>query len=177
MNKKYLLIAGEVRSREDGQIHHVDVKQLARLYRVRLAECQVYDPRTPEHWYDKHLIRLRPDSTGVYEMPKSAPRSTVFRAIAAVTIMAASMSACSINQYAVKPEEQQGTTISLSGKKLVTISAKGSWTWHHKPEEVVVALVGLIDDQTKTIEALTKKVAAIPPAAAVVASSTTAKVK
>lgn len=74
-----------------------------------------------------------------------------------IIIAAFALTAC--NRYAVKPDTAQGTYIALGGDRLVTINSKGDWTWHHKPEEIVVAMARLIGEQDKQIAALTAKAA------------------
>ena len=45
MTARYLLCPGDVRSRSDGQWHHVGASELARLYGVPMAACLVLPAR------------------------------------------------------------------------------------------------------------------------------------
>lgn len=73
MKPKYLLIPGYVWSKTDGQEHFVGSVQLANLYGVPLSQCMTYDYDRDrgrmDHWF-KDLIKLRPQSSGNYELPK-----------------------------------------------------------------------------------------------------------
>lgn len=75
--KKYLVFAGQVRSRNDKQVHRVGGPQLAQLYRVNPSECIFISwdmtdaevrARTIGH---DNLIKLYPDNSGRYELPKA----------------------------------------------------------------------------------------------------------
>lgn len=44
MTALYLLCPGPVRSRTDGDWHHIGARQLAHLYRVPMDECVVLPP-------------------------------------------------------------------------------------------------------------------------------------
>lgn len=71
--KKYLVIAGRVRSRMDGDVHWITGAQLAHLYGVDPRECifadeRRLDPRT-QHWIDRGLVILRPRYGGDYRLP------------------------------------------------------------------------------------------------------------
>lgn len=76
---KYVLHPGPVRSRTDGQVHHINERQLAFLYGVDMRECVVHHPLsswTPAQYRmaaerNAGLIALRPDPSGRYELPKS----------------------------------------------------------------------------------------------------------
>lgn len=83
MTARYLLCPGLVRSRVDGQVHHIGADQLARLYGVSMAECLVMPLQRPEHHYIRtallnlvrqgELIALHPRYDGAYTLPQPAP--------------------------------------------------------------------------------------------------------
>lgn len=77
MTARYLLCPGPVRSRIDGDIHHLGARHLAQLYGVRMGEC-IALPQGPG--LDQHLrrdallartdlIRLSPRGDGDYHLP------------------------------------------------------------------------------------------------------------
>lgn len=78
---RYLLCPGPVRSRTDGQVHHVSAAQLARLYRVPMDECVTLPrPGNPcatdlilslmeRSGPGGDLIRLHPRFDGDYRLP------------------------------------------------------------------------------------------------------------
>lgn len=78
MTRRYLLCPGVVRSRTDGQMHHIGVAQLANLYGVSMAECLVLP--SDNEWASrmKHrnlmartdLIHLHPRDDGNYTLPE-----------------------------------------------------------------------------------------------------------
>lgn len=74
---KYLVIAGWVRSRNDGDRHWISGKQLCSLYGVNPKDCRFYSEDEvgtyafPEERVPGAVI-LRPDPTGKYELPKPA---------------------------------------------------------------------------------------------------------
>ena len=84
MTGRYLLCPGEVRSRADGDWHHVGASQLAALYGVPMAKCVVLPPA--EHGAlgggrarfemlaraDRgEFISLRPRADGDYRLPEA----------------------------------------------------------------------------------------------------------
>lgn len=83
MTARYLLCPGLVRSRVDGQVHHIGANQLAALYGVPMAECLVMPPQRLEHHYTRmalldrvrlgELIALHPRFDGDYLLPQPAP--------------------------------------------------------------------------------------------------------
>lgn len=74
--KKYLVIGGLVKSRSDGDIHHVSAPRLCALYGVNMDECVLADERDNDiEWVEVrngHLTRLRPRYDGNYTLPKAA---------------------------------------------------------------------------------------------------------
>lgn len=79
---RYLLCPGEVRSRVDGQWHHVGASELARLYGVRMADCEILPEAEPGALgggrarftmlarADRgEFIALHPRSDGYYRLP------------------------------------------------------------------------------------------------------------
>lgn len=79
MTVRYLLCPGLVRSRTDGDAHHVGAPELARLYRVPMADCVVLPPQHPSCHRDLmalldrvrsgELIGLAPRFDGDYRLP------------------------------------------------------------------------------------------------------------
>lgn len=87
MTARYLLCPGPVRSRTDGQWHHVGAGRLAELYGVRLSDCLVlpeFDGLNPGGERSRRhddlraraqrgeLIKLGPRSNGDYSLPGAA---------------------------------------------------------------------------------------------------------
>lgn len=66
--KKYLLIAGNVYSKTDGDRHWISAPQLARLYGVDPKECVFADELRPETWQGTNLRILRPRFDGDYRL-------------------------------------------------------------------------------------------------------------
>lgn len=76
---RYLLCPGLVRSRADGDRHHVGASRLAMLYRVPMADCLVLPPQRPENHRARmdlldrvrlgELIALQPRADGQYRLP------------------------------------------------------------------------------------------------------------
>lgn len=73
MIKKYLCYGGNVKSRNDGDVHYIRSSVVALLYRVNPRECIMVDYNTPDHWrrgYGKEhlesLIVLQPRNDGNY---------------------------------------------------------------------------------------------------------------
>lgn len=86
MAARYLLCPGWVTSRADGQDHHVDAADLARLYGVPMSECVVLPGALAFHSrYTRgqllarvdagDLVALRPRHDGDYRLPQSAAAS------------------------------------------------------------------------------------------------------
>lgn len=77
----YLLCPGLVRSRNDGDWHHVSAMELAWLYGVRMAECLVLPDVGRERFPCERLrlierceaggdlVMLRPCADGQYQLP------------------------------------------------------------------------------------------------------------
>lgn len=74
-HKKYLVIGGEVTSKNDRQRHYVSARRLVDLYRVRIGECILFDDQEqiPPYYNELGLVVLRPDYEGRYELPREAP--------------------------------------------------------------------------------------------------------
>jgi hypothetical protein len=79
MAAKYAICPGPVRSKVDGDVHHIDAATLMRLYRVPPQDCVVITPTT-----DPETIRLRtnaatvflhPDFYGNYTLPNLKAKS------------------------------------------------------------------------------------------------------
>lgn len=75
MIKKYLCYGGNIKSRNDGDIHYIRSSVVAMLYRVNPKECIMVDYSTPEHWYKSYsrdylnsLIVLKPRNDGNYNL-------------------------------------------------------------------------------------------------------------
>lgn len=71
---KYLLCPGHVQSKTDRQYHYVDARDLARLYGVRMDECDVRPERAFSRfgWRpDPGLIELHPRWDGDYRLPNT----------------------------------------------------------------------------------------------------------
>jgi hypothetical protein len=78
MSAKYALHPGQVTSKRDGQIHHIDAHMLVRLYGVRHSECLVVKKefrhkRERELYMERiermGLIHLYPRHDGNYALP------------------------------------------------------------------------------------------------------------
>jgi hypothetical protein len=69
--KRYLLRPGPVRSRTDGQLHHVGARELARLYGVPMSECLVSRGDTRGLEFGR-LIVLAPRYDGDYRLPEKS---------------------------------------------------------------------------------------------------------
>ena len=67
--KKYLLCPGWVTSQTDGQHHFISASRLARLYNVRMDECEVFEPDARPLAKHAGLIRLTPRFDGQYKDP------------------------------------------------------------------------------------------------------------
>lgn len=72
----YAVYPGPVRSRSDGDLHHVSSGELMHLYGVKHADCVVVidpyseDPRErPKIEHARKLIALRPRDGGDYSLP------------------------------------------------------------------------------------------------------------
>lgn len=69
MTKKvYVLYPGLVKSSWDGEEHYVDAHTLARLYRVSISDCVVFDAKRPENFFrdNRDCEHLYPKSNGYY---------------------------------------------------------------------------------------------------------------
>lgn len=80
VKKKYLVMAGHVISKNDGQMHRVGFRALCKLYKVSPADCQDFDAlRTPtQHKILGHGIKntqyvaiLTPSTKGIYDTPNT----------------------------------------------------------------------------------------------------------
>ncbi len=81
MTAKYALHPGPVTSKNDGDRHFIDAHTLARLYRVRPAECVVVPWEAPAPGRERErelllerikrmeLVHLYPDYHGRYTLP------------------------------------------------------------------------------------------------------------
>lgn len=70
MLHRYTLHPGPIRSKSDGQHHHVGAADLTKLYQVPFAECRVYQDRAvlQRVWdQDADVIDLAPRYRGDYE--------------------------------------------------------------------------------------------------------------
>lgn len=84
MTARYLLCPAEVRSRADGQWHHVSAGELAALYGVPMAACVVLPEPGSERFQCERLrlierteaggdlIALKPRYDGDYRLPGGA---------------------------------------------------------------------------------------------------------
>lgn len=80
MTARYLLCPGLVRSRTDGDSHHIGSALLATLYRVRISDCIVMPAQRPENHSARiallsrvergELVALHPRSDGDYRLPR-----------------------------------------------------------------------------------------------------------
>ena len=75
MIKKYLCYGGNIKSRNDGDIHYIRSSVVALLYGVNPKECIMVDYSTPECWYKAYpkelldsLVVLKPRSDGKYNL-------------------------------------------------------------------------------------------------------------
>lgn len=69
--KKYVVYGGFVRSKNDYQEHYVSAYKVANLYGVKIMECILIDANTNTKGLKTDgLIRLCPDSDGIYKLPK-----------------------------------------------------------------------------------------------------------
>lgn len=69
----YVLHPGPVRSRHDGDVHHIPARELARLYGVPPTSCAVHrDPLPGCHAkvWPPGTVHLYPSSSGNYTLPK-----------------------------------------------------------------------------------------------------------
>lgn len=68
---KYVLCPGNVRSSTDDQIHFISAYELARLYKVDIKSCIVFDSRYPHKNknIDPNLTFLYPKYDGDYYLP------------------------------------------------------------------------------------------------------------
>lgn len=82
MTARYLLFPGSVRSRIDGQVHHVTAPALARLYGVPLSDCVALPCRPGDRPLREtllaraargDLVALRPRADGAYSLPAHDP--------------------------------------------------------------------------------------------------------
>lgn len=74
---KYLLCPGDVQSKTDRQWHHVGAQALARLYGVRMDECEVRPVRAFARfgWRPTPgLVELHPRWDGDYRLPNQSIR-------------------------------------------------------------------------------------------------------
>lgn len=73
MKKKYLLIGGEVISKNDGDRHYVSAYKLLRLYRLGEEICDCIEAAEESLYRRSHpnnsLIVLRPRFDGRYGLP------------------------------------------------------------------------------------------------------------
>jgi hypothetical protein len=69
MQKKYLLCPGNVKSKTDGDFHHISPVQLKNLYGVPMKECLILSRLTTVDQIE-NLIHLKPKYNGDYSLPK-----------------------------------------------------------------------------------------------------------
>jgi hypothetical protein len=76
LSKRYIVIGGYVRSRNDGDVHYIEAVELVSLYGVNPAECILVDrgeevrklagiEHDPNRW-----VRLYPREDGKYVLPR-----------------------------------------------------------------------------------------------------------
>lgn len=70
MKRRFRLLPGPVRSRNDDDVHWIDAPTLARLYGVRMGECFVGEPRAGD---PSDLVELYPRRDGNYQRPVPPP--------------------------------------------------------------------------------------------------------
>lgn len=78
MSIKYILCPGNVTSLLDGRVHHINAKQLAKLYRVPMSEC-VTLPRDHDlkGWQaPAGAVYLLPCHDGNYTIPSTNQEKT-----------------------------------------------------------------------------------------------------
>jgi len=66
MAKRYLVMPGKVASKNDGNVHYVNARQLMDLYNVDPKECIIYKGDQPLGY--RNLIVLRPRYDGNYSL-------------------------------------------------------------------------------------------------------------
>ena len=72
IRKKYLIIPGWVRSRNDEDKHWIGADKLMELYGVDPAECETLTMREFTHTPEHDLIPLAPRYSGNYTLSKEA---------------------------------------------------------------------------------------------------------
>lgn len=74
MMTRYVLHPGPVRSKTDGDVHHISASQLIMLYRVNPRDCVVYpegDAFRQRFWQDQPGdVHLYPRTSGNYTLPE-----------------------------------------------------------------------------------------------------------
>ena len=79
MEKKYLVIGGGVKSKNDGDIHYINAQRLCELYGVNPQECVLVEENSTQHMrgYDfqkQTMIVLRPRFDGNYGLVNGRPK-------------------------------------------------------------------------------------------------------
>jgi len=75
MTKKYLVIEGNIKSKNDNNLHFVSAEELLRLYNVNKEECLILkygiDDTTMQILLrcNKDLVILKPQESGNYTLP------------------------------------------------------------------------------------------------------------
>lgn len=67
MNKKYCLHGGEIRSKNDGDIHYIGAARVGDLFGVNWRECQTYI-HGDIHITEPGTVCLYPQSSGDYSL-------------------------------------------------------------------------------------------------------------
>lgn len=67
-NTKYLIVPGNVKSKNDGETHYISASQLIDLYGVDPSECYVYSEVMRGNIFLNHLKRLTPRYDGNYNI-------------------------------------------------------------------------------------------------------------
>lgn len=72
--KKYLVMGGEVISKNDGQHHYVNARKLVELYHLDPKECLLMEEddtiMRARSFGKNHILILRPRYDGNYTVPK-----------------------------------------------------------------------------------------------------------
>ncbi len=68
MDKKYVVIGGEVRSTTDGEWHWVSAQRLCKLYKINPRECYLVNTEEGGYGLSRGLPVLRPRTDGNYKL-------------------------------------------------------------------------------------------------------------
>lgn len=70
--RKYALVSGYVQSNNDGELHWINCKQLAGLYKVDPKDCYFVNSRQSlKQVQGKKVIYLQPKEDGNYNLPEN----------------------------------------------------------------------------------------------------------